>query len=319
MIGFLTLFSLVLIASADLTFFTIGDWGSVGKDQHNVATQMATAASKMNPEFFVALGDNFYEKGVTSVSDSQWATTYRNVFSAASLQKPWYAILGNHDHLQNASAQIDYWAKKIDDRWVMEDYWYTKTFSVDQNTIVQIVFIDTIILASSHSHELNMQKVADGTISPEEGARVTETLRSISALADEQLQWIEDTLSSSNAEWLFVAGHYPVFSGGEHGNTDELQQDLRPLLEKYNVDAYLCGHDHTLQHLQSTGVDYFVSGNGAKRGSYSAIPESLFGVVDPGFVVHTVGSDKMDVKYIDRKGTLVYSYQAQRKRFTEGF
>ena len=29
------------------------------------------------------------------------------------------------------------------------------------------------------------------------------------------------------------------------------------------VDAYLCGHDHTLQHLESNGVQYYVSGLGS--------------------------------------------------------
>ena len=40
---------------------------------------------------------------------------------------------------------------------------------------------------------------------------------------------------------------HAVLSGGEHGNTVELQESLLPLMEKYGVDAYLCGHDHTLQ------------------------------------------------------------------------
>ena len=39
----------------------------------------------------------------------------------------------------------------------------------------------------------------------------------------------------------------PIFSGGEHGNTPELHASVKPLLERYGVDVYLCGHDHTLQ------------------------------------------------------------------------
>lgn len=33
-----------------------------------------------------------------------------------------------------------------------------------------------------------------------------------------------------------------MYSGGEHGETPELQSLLKPLLEKHNVDMYLCGH-----------------------------------------------------------------------------
>jgi hypothetical protein len=43
---------------------------------------------------------------------------------------------------------------------------------------------------------------------------------------------------------LLVAGHYPVVSMGEHGDTDELKSYLVPLLEKYRVNAYFNGHDH---------------------------------------------------------------------------
>ena len=39
---------------------------------------------------------------------------------------------------------------------------------------------------------------------------------------------------------------------------------LRPLLFKYRVSAYFCGHDHSMQHLReaNTTLDYFVVGAG---------------------------------------------------------
>jgi 3',5'-cyclic AMP phosphodiesterase CpdA len=37
-------------------------------------------------------------------------------------------------------------------------------------------------------------------------------------------------------------------------------RQVAPLLEKYKVDAYLCGHDHTQQHIENAGVQYYVSG-----------------------------------------------------------
>lgn len=50
--------------------------------------------------------------------------------------------------------------------------------------------------------------------------------------------------------WLVVCGHYPVFSVGGHGDTEELLSDLLPLLKRYKVDAYLSGHDHLSAHLE---------------------------------------------------------------------
>lgn len=62
-----------------------------------------------------------------------------------------------------------------------------------------------------------------------------------------QLAHIDAMLATAvrnNPTWLLVAGHYPVFSMGEHGDTSELKTYLLPLLQKYKVHAYFCGHDH---------------------------------------------------------------------------
>ena len=55
-----------------------------------------------------------------------------------------------------------------------------------------------------------------------------------------------------------------VWSVAEHGPTEILVECLRPLLIEYNVTAYFCGHDHTMQHLheEDSSVEYFVSGAG---------------------------------------------------------
>ncbi len=50
-----------------------------------------------------------------------------------------------------------------------------------------------------------------------------------------------------SADFLFVLGHYPIYSIGESGNTQCLIDRLNPLLHKHNVTAYIAGHDHNLQ------------------------------------------------------------------------
>ncbi|MBN3284609.1 PPA5 phosphatase, partial [Polyodon spathula] len=77
-----------------------------------------------------------------------------------------------------------------------------------------------------------------------------------------QLEWLSEQLERSRADFLLVAGHYPVWSVAEHGPTHCLLDKLRPLLLKHKVTAYLCGHDHNLQYIQESGVGYVVSGAG---------------------------------------------------------
>src|SRR5436190_4579364 len=95
--------------SKSLAFLATGDWGMNGDHfQYQVATAMGPWAERIGSQFVVAVGDNFYDAGVQSVSDPHWKHSYEDVYAAASLQTPWYAILGNHDYGGSVQAQIDY-------------------------------------------------------------------------------------------------------------------------------------------------------------------------------------------------------------------
>ena len=281
-------------------FVSLGDWGSVNKDQAAVAKTIGESVAVFNATVLLAVGDNFYEDGVANDTDPQWQTTYEDVYTHPALQLPWYAIEGNHDHhLGRGQGQIDFYKNHRDNRWVMPAYWYDQVWHLQgSNVSVHVVFIDTVILSGDDNVTYPVQRKA-------------------------QYTWINDTLAASTADWLLVVGHYPVYSSGEHGNTPDLQANLLPLLRRYDVDLYLCGHDHTLQHLQesATSTQYFVSGNGAKRGDITPIPQQKFGVVDPGFMLHAVhGLETMSTMVVDMTGKTIYEYTQKRmvKRHQRG-
>jgi hypothetical protein len=51
-----------------------------------------------------------------------------------------------------------------------------------------------------------------------------------------------------SADYLLVAGHYPIYSTCEHGGFACLQR-LDRLLHANGANAYFSGHDHNLQHI----------------------------------------------------------------------
>ena len=95
---------------SSLSFLFLGDWGWTGVNQSSVADQMSLWSSENDASFVIALGDNFYKDGVTSVKDDKWKSTFKKPYYHESLINiPWYAILGNHDYHSNPKAQIDYY------------------------------------------------------------------------------------------------------------------------------------------------------------------------------------------------------------------
>jgi tartrate-resistant acid phosphatase type 5 len=223
--------------------------------------------------------------------DTQWQTTWQDVYNQPSLNVSWYSVLGNHDYTINPEAEIDFAKNSLDWRWVMDGHFYSRTFMVGNMTVL-ILFIDTILLDDYNS-----------------GFYVENSTGKYL----EEMNWITSTLKGSTADWKFVVGHYPVYSIGEHGDTPSLKYYFQPVLETYGVDAYICGHDHTLQHLSKGGVEYYVSGNGGKLGSLRSTSETsadyvYFAQVNPGFMVHEVTKTKMTVSMINSQGKKINSF-----------
>lgn len=224
-----------------------------GQSHHPFTTEtqlnVAQAMGVVLPDFVVAVGDNFYKDGVDDVMSKRFTDTYDDVYSGMSLQVPWYVIAGNHDHKGSVAAQIQYTAESS--RWNFPDYFYTFNYSFvsttsGRNLTAQFVMIDTVLLSGSLDDE-DDEAAMPSDVDP--------------VLAATQWQWIQSTLASSTADWLIVAGHYPVWSVGNHGPTADLVQHLDPLLKKYGVSLYLCGHEHNVEFLRGS-LDYIVTGAG---------------------------------------------------------
>ncbi|XP_011047804.1 PREDICTED: purple acid phosphatase 17-like [Populus euphratica] len=102
-----------------LSFLVLGDWGRKGAfNQSEVAVQMGRIGEKLDIDFVVSTGDNFYDNGLTGKQDKAFVESFSQIYTANSLQKQWYSVLGNHDYRGNAEAQLSQQLRKIDSRWL---------------------------------------------------------------------------------------------------------------------------------------------------------------------------------------------------------
>lgn len=273
-----------------LNFMIIGDWGRQGEyHQKDVANQMDNYVKNNNTSFVIATGDNFYDNGVESIKDTLWALSYEGIYNGDNLKdKKWYVVLGNHDHRGNPTAEIAY--SQTSNRWTMPDYYFIRKEKVSETDSALFIYIDTTPLVKEYYEE------------PEKYAYA------VKQDTAKQMRWIDSVLAASKDRWKFVVGHHPVYSGSpKHGNTPELIATLKPLMEKYKVDAYFCGHDHDLQHLKEANgtVDYFVSGAGSETRPTGNLPSTKFAKDISGFAGVSLTKDTLKLAFIDYQGNVL--------------
>lgn len=205
--------------------------------------------------------------GLTSAEDDQFTKSFSNVYANPHLQVPWYAVLGNHDYgeMWNVSAmpvpsnckgsgfancyygplhQLNATLTMRDWRWHCERF-YQRTLA---QGLIDIFFIDTSPAIQSYHGEVWASN--RGGISE--------------ASWEAQVLELEARLSTSKALWKLVVGHHPVLNN-HWPDTPELVSSLKPILDRFGVQAYFSGHEHMLQHLHenATPTHYIVSGGGS--------------------------------------------------------
>jgi tartrate-resistant acid phosphatase type 5 len=285
-----------------LNFIVMGDWGRFGEDhQIPVARQMGITAKEINRDFIIATGDNFYPVGVASEYDPQWKSSFEDIYTDFSLHWNWYPVLGNHDYAGNPDAQVAY--TKISRRWNMPARYYSKTFDIngDPNQQVLIAFIDTNPLISDfHKNDVYGKNV-------------------ISQDTTAQKKWLIKTLTDApkSVKWKLVVGHHPLFTATlkrrESYDTKAVRKSLKSLFDKYEVDAYIAGHDHDLQHLLPEGkTNYFVSGSASEITVIDRLPFSKLAVSEYGFMVFSVLSNSLYVQAVNEKGKVIYSTEIKK-------
>lgn len=273
-----------------LNFLIVGDWGRRGTiSQRAVARGMARKALHVRSRLVISTGDNFYEDGVEGLNDSHWRESFEDVYTAPSLQTPWYVALGNHDYRGCVDAQIAY--TRQSGRWCLPARYHALTAPIDECTRVLFVFVDTTpFLRRYHA---GGAEFIEGVGEQDTGA---------------QLAWLQRTLARSTAEWKVVVGHHPLLSGSPyHGSTTTLRSAVEPLLKRYGVQVYLAGHEHDLQHLFDGALHHVISGASTDWRPTGEIEATCFSMATRGFVVGSLRRSRLCLRYCNARGKALYA------------
>lgn len=259
-------------------FIAIGDQGTGRKGQKHVARLMDEKSGKDSLHFVITLGDNIYYDGATSVNDPQWKRKFEVIYDLPFLDVPFYPSLGNHDHhYDNAIHQVEYSRKN--EKWNMPNFYYTFTKMINEQSSIQFFALDTYVIKKNKKY------------------------------VDEQIRWLEQGLKASTATWKIVYGHHPVFSYGKHGSEKRMFDLIRPIMEKYKVNAYVCGHDHDRQLLGPVNdVYYIVAGTGSKSRDTRYGELTIFAATNLGFAWFRVSSKEMHMQFINGEGIVEYAH-----------
>ncbi|MQM01670.1 hypothetical protein Taro_034436 [Colocasia esculenta] len=133
------------------------------------------------------------------------------------------------------------------------------------------------------------------------------------------LKDLDSALKQSPAKWKFVVGHHAIRSVSTHGDTKELVELLLPILKANDVDLYINGHDHCLEHISSkdSPIQFLTSGGGSKawRGVYSPknADKIQFFYDGQGFMSLRVTRDDAEVAFYDVAGAVLHRWRGAKQ------
>ncbi|KAH8582686.1 secreted acid phosphatase [Cryptosporidium sp. chipmunk genotype I] len=306
-------------SSEPLNWMTFGDWGEPTAILSAVSRSMANLASVIKPSFIISVGDNFYRWGVSSVDDPIWENMFESVFDQESLQEVQFrCVLGNHDWWGNATAQVDRHYSLKSPRWYLPNFWYYTIEEFESPRTSPHPYLNVSLNSIGELEDMVKTKAIfiytdSWIISSPLGTDITPELW------NEQMDFIENTLKAAimrDIDWIFIIGHFPCYSSGEHGDNSDVHKALDPLLKKYKVDAYIAGHDHHLELSRPKGscTSHFLIGSACcpKKHDYFNNKHRIFRTGRGGFASHKLTYSQFHSTYHNIEGKPIFTTTQKR-------
>jgi hypothetical protein len=249
--------------------FVLGDWGATlpnhctfpceGLDedaQSKVAIVMKERATRVNPQYVLNVGDNFYVGGLRQSCDAPpndsldetkaaFASAWTDMYGPVA-DVPWLSVLGNHDY---GGWRMDHgWPQQIgysfvNHNWILPGRYYTKRihhsdfyidyFMYDSNAFDALGSDDPNQghnICSDHNYGGVGHCASNGGMPSIEGCK--DWFWNSNRI---QKAWIEKTIAASDAQWKVIVTHFPCDYDAEW---------FKKLKKEYGLDLVLTGHRH---------------------------------------------------------------------------
>lgn len=289
----------------------IGDAGYYLEDDPTLAA-LGRWTADAERSSVVFLGDNIYDEGMTDEARAHGEKILGHQLAATAAPK--YVIPGNHDW---GFFSKKYNAKSINNQQLFVDGW--PAGGADFLPKDGCMGPERRVLA-----EADGDRPAVVLIALDPTPWIHPRLRALCSHAqttEDHLARLAALLREHRADFVLVASHYPMRTGGPHGGlsygalADAIVTPLgwmmgglgntyepayadwiaktEAVLRENPPELYAAGHDHNLQLLDAKGAAglYVVSGAGAveRVSTVTSIPETRFAHAVPGFVVAVFG------------------------------
>ena len=292
---------------------------------------MAVYSKQKNIDCVILGGDNVYstiidfipttksEENIYKIKShdilGQLKEGYVNCYKKIETDK-FLVGIGNHDIISCDILNEQMNFNNFDKKWNLFGLSYTYTYILDDNTKINLIFIDT----NMYDEEA---KYCEGTYTSED--------------KEQQEKWLSKVLEKNEENWNIVIGHIPFVcnlrkcekeKNVKDNIMDLTNNDLLILLSKFHkyIDLYMCADEHNQQYIEykdkGVRINQVISGTGGApldreldcalkykdKGAF--IKGTQFFRSGFGFVSMDIDVDKIDLEFhIDRHDRGTYYYE----------
>jgi hypothetical protein len=270
-----------------VNLIALGDGAGDTPERAKVAATMNrySAESTEPIDGAVFLGDIFGMK-LTGQDDPAIGKLFEKAYDLKRMPFPFYCALGNHDYEYGKQPmELGYAASHPESRFKMPSSYYRIDLPQDHPVL-------TLLMLDSNKQAMSERLWAD------------------------QTKWIESELSKPRGTWTVCCAHHTMFSNGAHGDNGVLQTSWGEIFKNQHVDFYLCGHDHTMQHLEIADwpMSFVISG-GAGGGRRQMLRDNRgpFSKSTLGFAHLRFDAESVTVQLMDENGDVIHAFTRDRQ------